>query len=321
MRYYVLLFLVITAAYAVANAATSLAVRLAWPLTRAWVSRRRPSRRAQTLAMLRVAPVAAATAWSVTVGAVFLRFEPRNTTEFPGMILMAAAACALMLIATAALELAHSLSADAHCTALVRQCGRPWVRPDGLPIWIVDTAYPVAAVAGIFRPRLLLSARLIAECPEGEMDAIIRHEAAHLRRRDNLLRAAMRCLPDMLSLTRTATEIHTTWAAAVEQVADDEAAGVEPESRTRLAAALVRVARMTDGPPPAWMPGVVAFYEGEHLEERVRRLLAPCANVGTRPVGFVASFALVGLVSAMATNATTSLQLHLLMEAAVRLLP
>lgn len=321
MRYYVLLLLVACATYSVANATAAAVVRLLWPLGRPWTLMLPPTRRAQTLAILRFTPVAIALVCAALVGAVFIRFEPRDTTELAGWTLLAAAALSLVLAAGAARRLWYSLVSNAHCAHLVRRCGRPSTRADGLPVWIIDTAYPIAAVAGVFQARLLISARVVAECTDGEMDAIIRHEAAHLRRHDNLLRAAMRCLPDILAGTRTGAEIEAAWAAAAEQAADDEAAGCDAESRTRLAAALVRVASMTQGPPPAWMAGMVAFYEGADLEQRVKRLLRPGTSHATPPVALAACLLLVGLAILTALTDATSVHLHLMMEAAVRHLP
>ncbi len=147
-------------------------------------------------------------------------------------------------------------------------------------IWLIESAYPVAAVTGLFRTRLLISTRIVSECTPRELEAVIRHEAAHVRRRDNLVRAAMRYLPDPMLLLNAGRELQTGWAAAAEEAADDEAAGPRVEARTELAAALVRVARMAEGPPPQWMPAL-AFYEGTNLENRVRRLLRAGTSAST----------------------------------------
>ena len=118
--------------------------------------------------------------------------------------------------------------------------GRITVTRDGQPVWLIDSAYPVAAVTGLFRTRLLISTRIVRECTPSELDAVIRHEAAHVRRRDNLVRAAMRYLPDPFLLVASGHALQSDWAAAAEEAADDEAAGPRAEARSELAAALVR---------------------------------------------------------------------------------
>jgi beta-lactamase regulating signal transducer with metallopeptidase domain len=202
----------------------------------------------------------------------------------------------------------------------LRRSGRQWLRNDGPQIWIVDTAYPVAAVTGLFRTRLLLSTRIIHGCTPGELEAVIRHEAAHVRRRDNLVRAIMRCLPDPLLLLTAGRELEAAWAAAAEEAADDEAAGPQAADRTELAAALVRVAGMAEGPPPRWMPAL-AFYEGTHLEHRVRRLLSAGDGPSDATARMLTAAALAAATGALLFTPAASRQLHALMELAVRNLP
>lgn len=320
MRYYILLALIPLGAYAVAGIVGALGVSAAWPRIRQRVDRRPAGERARVLALLRLLPMLAGTLTALLFATTFVRYEPRGTTETPGVLLLGLAAATLLLCAAALQRIAGWWRAGAACSTLLRQCGQRWQRTDGQRIWVVETSYPVAAVTGFFRTRLLLSARIIRECTPREVEAVIRHEAAHVRRRDNFVRAAMACLPDPLALLAAGGDIQRAWAAAVEEAADDEAAGPQIEGRAELAGALVRVARMAEGPPPAWMPAL-AFYEGTHLERRVRRLLA--AGPGTDRTS---RRSLVTAVIALAAGAMLFLEavsrpLHVLMELAVQHLP
>jgi beta-lactamase regulating signal transducer with metallopeptidase domain len=321
MRYFVLLGFLSAGAYAVTVACAAAAVVRVWPPYHRAVVRLGASRRAYALAALRVAPCGIGVAAALAVAGVFLRFEPRHTTESPGAMLIAAGLATLLLIATGAIRGLRAALASRQCTRLVRTCGRRLDRSDAPGLWIVDTAYPVAAVTGVLRPRLLLSTRILRECPAGEVQAILRHEAAHLRRRDNLLRAIMLILPDPLQFGETGRSIHSTWAAAAEQAADEQAAGDEAETRATLAAALVRVSRMTRGCAPPWASGV-AFFEGHNLEERVQRLLAPAGST-RRPPAVISSAALMLLAASAAAVAANpiALRLRTLMEGAVNYLP
>jgi beta-lactamase regulating signal transducer with metallopeptidase domain len=320
MRYYVLLGFLGAGTYAAGAILTAVAIAASWPraLRASGAMAARP--RAQVLASLRAAPFAVGLAGSVAFSSVFLRFEPRDTTESPGIVLMAVAIAAAALLVAAALRAWRSLRASRECVRLIETSGKRSTGVDGVPMWVVDTPYPIAAVTGLLRPRLVVSTRLLRECPPEEMDAILRHEAAHIRRRDNVLRAFMLAVPDPLQFGATGRAIQTAWAAAAEQAADEEAAGDRPEGRADLAAALVRVARMVQGPRPAWANGV-AFFEGSNLEERVQRLLAP-ASLG-RPARMLSAAVIVLLIAAatIVTADPIAFRVHVLMEAAVNHLP
>ncbi|MEX1127133.1 MAG: M48 family metalloprotease [Vicinamibacterales bacterium] len=320
MRYYILLALIPLGAYAAAGMVSAMGVAGA----RRRISRRAAERdaagRARVLALARLLPLAAGAAAAVLFASVYLRFEPRDTTEVPGVLLLASAFVTSLLLIAALARTAQSWRASARCTALLRQSGRRWLRGDGPEIWIVDTAYPVAAVTGLFRTRLLLSTRIVHGCTPGELEAVIRHEAAHVRRRDNLVRAIMRCLPDPLLLLTAGREFEAAWAAAAEEAADDEAAGPQAADRTELAAALVRVAGMAEGPPPRWMPAL-AFYEGTHLEHRVRRLLSAGSGASDATARMLTAAGLAAATGALLFTDPVSRQLHALMELAVRHLP
>jgi hypothetical protein len=319
MRYYLLLVLIPLGAYAATSVGVACGASVTWPSLRRRVAAWTAGDRARALAVARLLPMAGGLLTALLVTIAFLRFEPRDTTEVPGVLLLASALLTLILGGTALARLADIWRASAACSRLLRQCGHQWARDEGRNIWIVDTAYPVAAVTGLFRTRLLLSMRIVRECTPREIEAVIRHEAAHVRRGDNVVRAAMRCLPDPLSLVRAGREMQDAWAAAAEEAADDEAAGPHLEARTELAAALVRVARMAEGPPPPWMPAL-AFYEGTHLEHRVRRLLSAGSGRNGASAGRLMAGLAIVTVAVLLTDGA-SRELHLLMELAVQYLP
>ncbi|MBA2304548.1 MAG: M48 family metalloprotease [Acidobacteria bacterium] len=320
MRYYLLLVLVTCATYAAVSVLAAFAISAAWPRIHRRARTAVSSARARAVAAARLAPVTAGSVVAAILSNVFLRYEPRDTAEDPGVLLMIASAVTMALVVTAGARLARAVRAGAECSRLLRAAGRPAQRSDGTPVWIVDSEYPVAAVTGIFRTRLLLSTRIIDECTTKELDAVVRHETAHVMRRDNVVRAAMLYLPDPLGLLRAGREMTKVWAAAAEESADDAAAGHDVEDRTILAAALVRVARMASTPAPRWVP-VLAFYEGTNLESRVRRLL----DHG-RAAHAVRSHAAIVLLVAVAVctvilTDTLARQVHAWMELSVRLLP
>ncbi|HEY0875821.1 MAG TPA: M56 family metallopeptidase [Vicinamibacterales bacterium] len=320
MRYYVLLVLVPCAAYAAASLVATLVSAVTWPWVRRRVEGMTPSRRAHALAAVRLAPVAAGLAFTAVLTGAFLRFEPLDTTETPGLFLTAAASLTFVLTGIGFARAARAILASARCRRLLQLAGNRIVRHDGTPVWLLDTPYPVAAVTGLFRPRLLLSARIIEECTASELDAIVRHERAHVRRGDNLARAAILYLPNPLALTPAGREMQHAWAAAAEEAADDDAAGDAVDERTVLASALLRVARMATAPPPDWVPALT-FYEGSNLENRVRRLLDGRHRRNGVPVGGVLLSLLLLAGCGFALTDGAARHVHVWMEVAVQHVP
>jgi hypothetical protein len=320
MRYYVLLVLVPCAAYASASLVAALVSRLAWTSLRPRIDEWSASRRAHVIAAIRLAPVAAGLASSAIITGAFLRFEPLDTTETPGLFLLGTALLTWGLAAVGGMRALQAALASVRCRRLLRLAGQRMIRHDGTRVWLLDTPYPVAAVTGLFRPRLLLSARILEECTASELDAIVRHECAHVRRRDNLTRAAILYLPNPLSFTTAGREMQQAWAAAAEEAADDDAAGDAADERTVLASALVRVARMATAPAPDWMPALT-FYEGNNLERRVRRLLDGRRRSRSVPMTGIALSLVLLAGCAFALTDDAARQLHAWMEIAVQHVP
>lgn len=319
MRFYLLLILVPAATFAVSSILAAAAATAAWPAVRRQL-RQGASARARAIGVTRLAPVAIGALAGTAISAAFLRFEPRDTSETPGVLLCLAGSVALALTLDASMRLARSLRAGMRCSRLIRVGGTRAVSADGTSFWVLDTDYPVAAVTGLFKSRLLLSTRILRECTPAELDAIISHERAHVRRRDNLVRAAMFCLPDPLRFTKAGREMELAWATAAEEAADDAAAGATEERRALLASALVRVAKMANSPMPDWMPGL-AFYEGNNLEGRVRRLLGDPRLPNRESFQNVAAVTALSIAFAFALTETAARGLHTWMELAVQFVP
>jgi beta-lactamase regulating signal transducer with metallopeptidase domain len=320
MRFYLLLILVPGAAFAFGGLSTAGVLASVWPLVERRTTKISAAARARLLALLRLAPAGAGVLAAVLVTDALVRFEPRDTTEAPGIMLWFGAMLTLVLFALAGRRSVRAVRAAVNCLRLLREGARLVVRPDGTQLWVLDSQYPVAAIVGVFRTRLLLSRRVLNECTEPELDAILSHERAHVLRRDNVVRAAMLYFPDPSQPFTAGRAIERAWAAAAEEAADDAAAGTGAERRTVLASALVRVAKMATSPMPEWIGGL-AFYAGTNLESRVRRLL----GTGSAPsrFGTIYGFAFLSAVSAGALlmTETAALQLHNWMELAVRVIP
>src|SRR5206468_11663090 len=61
---------------------------------------------------------------------------------------------------------------------------------------LIDVDAPLMALAGIWRPRLIVARGLVDALTPEELAASVAHEAGHQRSRDNLKRLVMRAVPD-----------------------------------------------------------------------------------------------------------------------------
>lgn len=155
---------------------------------------------------------------------------------------------------------------------VVRELGlegavRLFARASGSPVF----------TAHVWRPRVYVSATMNAKAPltRGELRAVLRHEAAHLRRLDPLRLAAMRFLRRILFWIPALAPHEERYRWRLEALAD-EAARVEGDMT--LAAAIVKVARGS-GPVPEPLASLPSFYQPSTVEWRVRRLLGQAARV------------------------------------------
>jgi Zn-dependent protease with chaperone function len=193
----------------------------------------------------------------------------------------------LFLAVAAALVFSAAVRAYIRITALVRcleidgepipanriDLIRETCRQNGIEVGLVFSRRPFAFVWGYLKSKLILSTGLLAALTTEELAALLEHEVAHHRRRDNLLRW-------ILSLCRHASfafaftgALQAWWNQAVELVCDEVAA--ERADPCEVAGALVKIKRLVSLAPSV-PSGHSAFLGDDQnaLEQRVRRLLA-----------------------------------------------
>lgn len=141
---------------------------------------------------------------------------------------------------------------------------------------------PVCFTLGFFRPAIYVTDCLLAELSPRDQAAMLGHECAHLRRRDLLLRPLLTLFYSFFVLPGGKVLLRD-WCRAAERECD-AAAGRQIGSRTEVAAALVRVARLMQGHEV--QEAALAAFAGEpdDIEGRVRALLQP-VRVGASPLG------------------------------------
>ena len=133
----------------------------------------------------------------------------------------------------------------------------------------------VVALAGVLRPRLLVSRDVLEALTPEELEVAISHEQAHWTSRDNLKHLLVLLTPSMLPGWRGLDSLERAWRHFTEFAADDEAVSCDPQRSVALASALVHVSRLCSSPRPAL---TASLLDGcGHLEARVSRLLTGAA--------------------------------------------
>jgi len=213
-----------------------------------------------------VLPLAVGGATTVLlVGPAFFVFEPPDTGERPGFILLAIGIVGVwralrMIWRTGRIIFATRRVTKRWAATSSHVVGEPWT----VPTSVIDTGVPIVAATGVFRPRVFVDKSVLRACDVRELAVVAAHEAAHIRRHDNLRKLLIAvCAGGSSQLARA-------WRIDAERAADDAAADTLEKS-VDLAGALVKIAGRTSAPTfePLAVSGVV-----DNFEARVRRLLA-----------------------------------------------
>lgn len=268
MSYSTTLVVVLAAVYGLVGLVLSGLVALAW---HAAFRRMRPS--AGEVLALRLAPAggAALLALAVVMPA-FMQFEPAHATEGGGPLLVVLAGLGLLTVAAG---LRRAWRACVAARKLLKECDAAIDRSEvaSQPIGILDMRDPLVALVGGWRPRIVASRCVLAACTAEELSQVIAHEMAHIAARDNLKLLLLVLAPDPLAWLPTGRSLAAHWRVLAEREADECAAGSDRRKRLALAAALIKVARLSTV-ASAQLPKLSMQVALDDVEGRVRRLMA-----------------------------------------------
>jgi Zn-dependent protease with chaperone function len=200
---------------------------------------------ADLLLTLRLFPFAAAAVVTAafTVPS-FLLLEPRTIEEPLGSLPLALGLCGIGLALFGA---AHAVAALIRASRIVTQLmvrAKAFQSPLPVPLLRIDRFAPALTIAGILRPRILLSDAAQSVLSENELRTALQHEVAHVRRRDNLKKLLLRFVtfPGM-------TGLETAWLESTEMAADDAAVSSVGEALD-LAATLIKLSKINSSREP-----------------------------------------------------------------------
>jgi beta-lactamase regulating signal transducer with metallopeptidase domain len=264
------------ASFFMIHMALALAARMSAGTAVRWAEHMKPSTASRFLFVLRMAPLA------LTLTAVlafcipsYLWLEPEITGERVGFTCVALAILGAALWISALRRVVGAVRGTNRYLHECERHGRKITVPgDGARALLLKDQNPVLAVAGVFRPQLLISRRVLQGLSAEQREAAIRHEHAHLSSGDNLKRLLILMAPDAIPFGGAFRHLERSWSRFTEWAADDQATGGDPQQALTLASALVRVAKMGSGRRPTYLS--CSLVGGtKDLSDRVERLLRP----------------------------------------------
>jgi len=245
---------------------SSLAVLRGWRLALRGFAHLSSRALADGLLALRALPFA--TAMLATLAFVvpsFLLLEPRVSSEPVGEVPLFLGVCCLALFGAGAWNAAavHARTSRAVAGWLAEATA---LAHEPVPVFRIRPAVPALTVAGVCSPRVLVSDAASAVLSAPELEIAMRHELAHVRRRDNLKKLLFYVcgFPGMATL-------EAAWADAAEMAADDSAVRCADHALD-LASALIKLSRFAPVHPGVAFTTALVENSGI-VNARVARLL------------------------------------------------
>ena len=191
----------------------------------------KPRSAARLLFALRIAPLAL----SLFVVLAFcipsyLWLEPELNGERVGWACMLIASMGIAIWIPALVRVIGAMRGTARYVHRCERHGRKITMPgEASPALLLADKAPVLAVAGVFRPQLLISRRVMRGLSAEQREAALRHERAHCAAGDNFKRFLILLAPDALPFVRTFRNVEQAWSKFTEWAADDQATEGDPQ--------------------------------------------------------------------------------------------
>lgn len=198
----------------------------------------------------------------------FAYLEPRLVQERIGIAAFGIAASGAAVLVVGFLDSVSAWMNTSRLIASCLKCSRQLGTATRVPVYEVPSDAPLIFVAGLWRPKVLVSKSVLALLEPDEIDAAIRHEIAHVNRWDNIKKIVLRFCP--FPLLRP---LECEWLRAAEIAADDVAARNE-ESAISLASALIKMGRVSAQIKTPELGMTLLPENGALLLVRVDRLLS-----------------------------------------------
>jgi hypothetical protein len=287
MMYWLRFAMVCASAFILLYALFSLLLSLAWSL----IQRHRLIQSADALFTLRILPAASAViVLALAVAPSFWELEPAAADEWIGgwAVLLSVA-----WFAWAAVQGAHLIRAWRQTAGIFKRAVSRKLDDAPVAVYEIEDARANLFIAGIVKPRLLISRGALELLDADELRAAIRHELAHTNAGDNLKQIIVRlCSFPLLA------SLDSEWLRAVEIAADDRSVN-DALMAADLASALIKVGTSSAALAPLGM-SLIPTMETP-ISDRVRRLLN-WESSQRRPLLHLAAGVLVVQTAAVAAS-------------------
>jgi Zn-dependent protease with chaperone function len=300
VSFLVLFLALVLAAHLLLSSLVAAAVSLTCRIAGGAIARLEPPRRASVLFALILLPsLAGLLGATLLVAPAWLLYEPQGVAETMGPVLAACASAGGLLLVVRIVGAARAVAQARRLLARFRRdgCALPGLP---LPALRAPHPFPVAALAGVTRPRLLFAETVLRALDPDELRAVVAHELAHHAAADNLKRLAIDLSPDLLAFTPCGRRLREEFLEAAEALADRRAC--DRVAPTVLARALLKVAALVPAGGRLEL-AMASLHRERSLASRVRDLLAAAdAGVDHGSRDSSRSAARVGLVVAGAAS-------------------
>lgn len=162
-------------------------------------------------------------------------------------------------------------------------------RRSGFTLVTLPATEPFAFAVDGATPQVVVSAGLRTELEPEQFDAVVRHEASHLRHRHPKYLLVAAVVEHTLGVLPWVRQASSSLRLAVERWADEDAAGTLEDGRSTVRLALLNVALLALGP-------AVAAFSGGDVLARVEAMEEPAAS----PRGPVSPYLALGAIVAVA---------------------
>jgi Zn-dependent protease with chaperone function len=224
---------------------------------------------ASSLCGLRALPLTAAAVLVIfLVIPSFLRLERYQAEETVGRLGLGLAFGGIVVVGFGAISALLALWKARRFLASCTET-RTWqLDNSGASVVEIASANPMLLVAGIYRPKVLISEQAVRLLDPCEMQAAVRHELAHASSHDNFKKLAFQVsrFPFLAGLERS-------WMQAAEFAADD-AAVTDESSAVDLASALLKVASRTSARGMPELATSLLPHTEQELRARIERLIS-----------------------------------------------
>ena len=286
-----------------------------WELAGGLANRLSARRWSDLLFIFRCFPLIAASV--VTLAFVipsFLLLEPRVSSEPLGEVPLFLGLCCLALFASGIWNAARAHAQTSETVANWMSEATAVQSHEPVAVFRIRPDVPALTVAGICTPKVLLSNAAARVLTETEFQTALRHEVAHVRRRDNLKKLFFRLLafPGMSTL-------EAAWGEA-EEIAADDSAVRSVDDALDLASALIKLSRFAPVQPSATLTTALVTSPTASLNLRVARLLSWNEKQAHRglSLGFVLLPVLGAFAFSLAMYGSLLTEIHSLTEFLVR---